>query len=767
MTLREKFGRLVLLEETDSSPLGNEYRAARLGPSGFDRLVTVLRFSQRVSADAEGTKRLVEEARLAAQIHSPGLVKMLGVGRVGPSFYLSTELVEGRSVRAVLESCREGGFPFGADHALMIASRTAAGLEALHGRKDEAGQPLLHGLIGPRQLIVAFDGEVKVKGLGLWPALGQTGLLPPEERAYLAPEQATGRGDERSDVYALGLVLLETLSGQATDGSDPLQRIPAARIAPPGGEPGPLPTPLASLLRRALAADPAARFPRISELRRGIDALLFSGDFTPTTFDLAFFMHTLFREDVEGDARAVEEARGADYSDLLADEAAKAQPAASPQTEPVDAQPAPPPPVEAPASAPTEVPAPTVPDPAARPASPALPLVLLRRAPPLPSLPPCSPLRPLRPLRRLRLRRTHDRARASRASPSLRREASAREASAREASAREAASRIALGGTAAAGTRRRPSPGQWGAIGLAVVLLGGGVAGWVYFAGRRAAVTAARAAEQVAAEVRVRELETRIAQLETEKAAAESRAAEEARLALEKQAAAGGQTADPAAIERAQEEARRRARLEQERQQQEELQRLANEKRAEEQRLAAAAAALAVAAPPTPLPTPTPVPVEFVPLPPPLATTPTGSATGSAGPASQPQSQEPTTQATPGLPVAATAQATGRIAPADPSDPAVRAPGLLSEDPVPYPRRAAAARLATTVVVVVRALIDETGRVTEAAITQASGQPPEMGFDDAALKRVRSRKYRPARRHDIPMPIWVVIRVEFRPPAQR
>ena len=86
---------------------------------------------------------------------------------------------------------------------------------------------------------------------------------------------------------------------------------------------------------------------------------------------------------------------------------------------------------------------------------------------------------------------------------------------------------------------------------------------------------------------------------------------------------------------------------------------------------------------------------------------------------------------------------------------------------MPYPRRAATARIATTVVVVVRALIDETGRVTEASITQASGQAPEMGFDEAALKRVRSRKYRPARRHDVPVPIWVIIRVEFRPPAQR
>jgi len=727
MALREKFGRLVLLEETDSSPLGNEYRAARLGPSGFDRLVTVLRFSQHVSADAESTKRLVEEARLAAQIHSPGLVKMLGVGRVGPSFYLSTELVEGRSVRAVLTSCREGGFPFGADHALMIASRTAAGLEPLHGRKDEAGQPLLHGLIGTRQLVVAFDGEVKVKGLGLWAALGQTDLLPPEERAYLAPEQATGRGDERSDVYALGLVLLETLSGQATDGSDPLQRIAVARITPPGGEPCPLPPPLESLLRRALAADPAARFPRIAELRRGIDALLFSGDFTPTTFDLAFFMHTLFREDVERDARAVEEARGADYGEFLAEEAAKAQPAASPspQTEPVGAPPpAPTPPVEAPASAPTEVPAPTVPDPAVRPAPPA--------PPPRPAAPGSETASDARPSARV-----------------------ARESVAREAAAREAASRISLGG-AAASTRRRLSPGHWGAIGLAAaVLLGGGGAGRLYFARQR---PAAPSAEQVAAEARVRELEARIAQLETEKAAAESRAAEEVRQALEKQAAAVGGTADPEAIERAQEEARRRARLEQEREQQEELQRLANEKRAEEQRLAAAAAALAASAPPTPFPAPTPVPVELVPLPPPRAATQPGS---------QPQSQEPTTQATPGLPVAATAPPAGRVAPADPADPAVRAPGLLSEDPVPYPRRAATARIATTVVVVVRALIDETGRVTEASITQASGQAPEMGFDEAALKRVRSRKYRPARRHDVPVPIWVIIRVEFRPPAQR
>ena len=65
-----------------------------------------------------------------------------------------------------------------------------------------------------------------------------------------------------------------------------------------------------------------------------------------------------------------------------------------------------------------------------------------------------------------------------------------------------------------------------------------------------------------------------------------------------------------------------------------------------------------------------------------------------------------------------------------------------------------------------RALVDETGRVVEATIAQSSGQPADYGFDEAALKRVRSRKYRPARRHDVAVPIWVVVRVEFRPPPR-
>lgn len=729
MALREKFGRLVLLEETDSGPLGSEYRAARLGPSGFDRLVSVLRFSPSVSAHAEASKRLVEEARLAAQAHGPGLVRVLGVGRVGPTFYLSTELVEGRTLRNVLSGCREGGFPFAADHALMIASRAAAALELLHARKDDGGRALMHGFVSPRQLAVAFDGEVKLKGLGLWSALAGTDLVGPEERAWLAPEQATGRGDARSDVYALGLVLLEALAGPGEAGVQPLQRVAAARIAGQAGEHGPLPRPLVDLLNRALAPEPASRFPAVSELRRAIDALLFSGDFTPTTFDLAFFMHTLFRDEVDRDARAIEEARAADYGEFVSDEPARAATAA--RTEPVDPRSPAPDETDALAAHPTLVPPPTEPQP---------------QRPPAPA------------------------ARADKGPDSSQARLAART---REAGAREAASRLSLGGVGA----RRAAPsrslvlviGVIGAVGL------GGGAGWLYFVAQRRAARAAQAsAEQVAADARVRELEARIAQLEREKAEAEARAAEEARTSLEQAAAAGGRPADPAAIARAQEEARGRAREEQERRQRQELERLAAERQAEQQRLAAAQAT-APSPTPTPAPTPTPLPAPPTPTPTPAlaaAAAATATATAPAPPGGPPAPAS--TPAGPGLglatategvpvptPPAASPAAAAAVRPGDLvefNDPALRPPVILTQARVQYPPIALAARIEG--IVELRALVDAQGSVSEVTIVRCTR--PGARFEEAAERHVRSRKYRAATKDGVPVRVWLPIVVNFK-----
>ena len=668
MPLREKFGKLVLLEETEAGPLGREYRAARLGPAGLDRLVTVLRFGPEVSSHPDATRRLMDEARLAARLQNPGLLRVLGIGRVEQSFYVSSELVEGRSVAAILDRCRGEAFPFAAEHALMMASRAAAALEFLHGKKDDAGSALFHGLLAPSRVVVAFDGEVKLKGLGLWPALRETGLLPAEERRRLAPEQAAGGpGDPRSDVYALGLVLLEALAGELPAGDDPLVGLGAARVTSTTGEQAPLPIPLAELLCRALAREPSSRFPGMAEMRRAIDALLFSGDFTPTTFDVAFFMHTLFRNDMEREARALEEARRADYRDFLAEE------------KPVPAVPA------------AQVP----------------PAAAAEAAPPAVSEAPAS-------------------------APSPGPEASASRLRAPRDAAREAAARMTLGQAPPA-----PAPGRrglWLAVGLVGAVVVGGGAGWLYSVVRgRAASPPATVAPAADAQARVRELEARIAQLEREKEEAETRAAAEARQALEAQAQARGGTADPAAIERAQEEARRRARAEEERRQQEELRRIEGEKKAEEQRLATEALATATLLP---------------------AGVPEPTATPSPTPPATPEPEQPAPAPT-SAPVRP-----GDLVDAD--DPALTPPVGIREGPKGLPPIAYDRNISGTVEV--RALIDETGRVTDVTVLRAT--PRQVGFEEKAIENVRGRLYRPATKDGVPVRVWMRITVHLTPPPR-
>jgi len=695
MALREKFGRLVLLEETDADAVGREYHAARLGPAGFDRLVTLLRLSPAVSANAEAAKRLMDQARLVARLQNPGLVRVLGIGRVEQAYYISSELVEGRTLQTIEDRCRREAFPLAADHALMVASRAASGLEYLHGKKDEAGGALFHGLLAPSRLVVAFDGEVKVKGLGLWPGLRGTDILGPDQRRYLAPEQtAGGAGDARSDVYALGLVLLEALADRPLEGGDPLANLPVIRVAGPRGEPGPLPPPLVDALRRALAPDPAARFPGMAEMRKAIDTLLFSGDFTPTTFDLAFFMNTLFRDDMDREAQALEEARRADYREFIVDEKPPAPAAVTAVSSPTASE-------VAPAA-----------EPAFAPASPAS----------------SDPGRTALP---------------------------AREGASK---AREAAARLTF--------HREPDRGEsrrwlWLLGGLLAAAVLGGGAGYVYFVRSRAAGPAmtpavtpspATGPEEAAALARVRELEGRIATLEREKAEAETRAAEEARKKVEVQAKARGQAVDPAAVERAQEEARRRERGDQELRQREERLRLEAEKKAEEQRAAAEPTPAPTPVPTPPpaqaaTPTPTPVPtLTPTPTPPPAQVPP---ATPTAMPTPEPNPPATKVPVRPGVLVAS-------------DDPGVVLPVLLRESPTAYPHVALDRRVEAGVTV--RALVDEKGHVAEATVVEPSGQPAVYGFEDAALKRARGRLYRPATKDGVPVRIWLNLRVVFKLP---
>src|SRR5204862_52820 len=98
---------------------------------------------------------------------------------------------------------------------------------------------------------------------------------------------------------------------------DIAKRVADAKLLNPTTDDDALPKPIRDILKKTLTQDPATRFAEVQEMRKGVDTLLFSGDFTPTTFNLAFFMHSLFRDDIERESRRLKEERDADYAQPL------------------------------------------------------------------------------------------------------------------------------------------------------------------------------------------------------------------------------------------------------------------------------------------------------------------------------------------------------------------------------------------------------------------------------------------------------------------
>jgi TonB family protein len=658
----------------------------------------------------------MDQVKFAAQLQNPNVVKIYGIGKVETSYYVSYEFLEGKSLRAIFNRCRQEGFPFSVDHALLITSKVCSALEYAHARKTDAGARYYHGHVTPACVMVSYEGEVRLRGFGSWPSrIREADGVTDEELVYLSPEQADGgAGDHRADVFAVGLLLFETLTGEPfflqgrTD--DLAGRLSQARLQSPTSDDDSLPKPIADILRKSLARDPAARYAEVQEMRKAVDTLLFSGDFTPTTFNLAFFMHSLFREDIEREAKALKEDKDASYLEYLTD-AVPTSPTvkltgatatgAGEARRPAAGNDAT---VMAPAAAAAA--AAIVPPPAPTPAP------ARASAPPPPPVPAVVSAMPVAAPG------------AAPAAPHANTHAPVAEAVDSGVSPREAAAGFTFHKDEA-----RKSKMPLIAGGVALVLVLGAVGAWLVSRSRAAAPPPASAApptlsaEAQAAMQRVKELEDKLKVIEEEKALAEAKAAEDTKKKMEAQAAAKGQAVDPVALQKAQEEASRKARLEQERKAEQERQRLEEEKRAEEARLAeekrkadeeaARLAALAttttVAAAPTPPPTPAVRAGMLVNL----------------------------------------------------SDPGVIAPVAVRTATLNYPPLALRQRVEGTVELNV--LVDEKGAVLDAQIVSGAGG--KFGLNEAAIEHVKKRQYRPASKEGVAVKVWVPVRVQFKLPS--
>jgi hypothetical protein len=301
--------------------MGEVWLATMRGPEGFKKLVVVKRIAGHLANDPEFVEMFLSEARLAAQLGHSNLVQIFDLGDIDGRLGLVMEYVPGKSLRAILE--REGRrlHPM---HAAEIVSRVCAGLAYAHTAKDLHGKPLelVHRDVNPNNVLVTWSGEVKLIDFGI--AKSRMSSVHTAEGvikgkfAYLSPEQSRSEDiDRRSDLFAAGICLYQTLSGKNPfDGEDPGAVVDAIEhYQPPALETiGPELAPFDAVVRRALAKRAADRYQSADELRADLELLMHSGALSPPPMPLGEWVSHLFQLDRQGEEAKVARLTGREDS---------------------------------------------------------------------------------------------------------------------------------------------------------------------------------------------------------------------------------------------------------------------------------------------------------------------------------------------------------------------------------------------------------------------------------------------------------------------
>ena len=214
-----KFGQYELRELIGVGGMAEVYKGRAVGAEGFEKLVAIKRILPDLAEDERFVKMLLTEARIHASLSHRNIVQIhdLGISEDG-EYFIVLEYVEGYDLRVILEQLKEHGEIIPEALSLHIAAELAQGLHFAHEQRGADGQPLglVHRDVTPSNVLISFAGEVKLSDFGLAKRRQDRSVVGSLKGnlAYMSPEQARQSPlDRRTDVFSLGAVLFEMLTG--------------------------------------------------------------------------------------------------------------------------------------------------------------------------------------------------------------------------------------------------------------------------------------------------------------------------------------------------------------------------------------------------------------------------------------------------------------------------------------------------------------------------------------------------------------------------
>ncbi len=289
----DRFGPYELVAQIAAGGMAEVYLARSVGVSGFEKYVALKIVHSKYSQDPHFAQMLVEEAKIAVYLTHVNIVQVFDLGRIGDTYYIAMEYVDGADLYRIMRALTERGIQMPPGVAAYVVHEVCSGLDYAHRCRDQLGNPLhiIHRDMSPQNVLVSRAGEVKVADFGIAKAAfratkTEVGVIK-GKFYYMSPEQAWGKPlDQRTDVFSTGIVLYEMLAGRMLyleqDMGRLLKLVRRAEIPPLRERRPDVPEELERITMKALARDPKDRWQTAQEFGQALQryVIRFHPDFS-------------------------------------------------------------------------------------------------------------------------------------------------------------------------------------------------------------------------------------------------------------------------------------------------------------------------------------------------------------------------------------------------------------------------------------------------------------------------------------------------------
>ncbi|MCY1007734.1 serine/threonine-protein kinase [Nannocystis pusilla] len=300
-------GKYRMIRRLAGGGMGEVYLAAADGPAGFRKPAVIKRILPHFANDPEFVQMFVKEARLAAALDHPNIVRVYDFGEAGGSFFYVMEYLHGDSLAGLLPKLAQSDRRLPLVHALTVGLGVSAGLHFAHELRgpDDAPSGLVHRDVSPANVFLTGAGEVKLLDFGIAKVMSSTGVTRDGVRKgkvpYMSPEQCIGAPlDRRSDVFALGILLYEmttmTRLFRADNEFATMNLITSGEVPPPSRRVADYPPALEAVVLKALSRDREHRHATALALHEDLERVADELGLRPSPLALGRFVHELVGE---------------------------------------------------------------------------------------------------------------------------------------------------------------------------------------------------------------------------------------------------------------------------------------------------------------------------------------------------------------------------------------------------------------------------------------------------------------------------------------